>query len=100
MKGGLSSPELTSLRTFLAVYRWGAVGKAAEALHLSQPAVSHHIKALEQATGRPLFQRSGRGIVPTAAGHALAAEAGEHMDALERVVSSLRPTGSADIGTV
>jgi DNA-binding transcriptional LysR family regulator len=45
MNGGLSAPELTALRTFLAVYRWGAVGKAAEELHLSQPAVSHHLKA-------------------------------------------------------
>jgi DNA-binding transcriptional LysR family regulator len=100
MSSGLSASELTALRTFLAVYRWGAVGKAAEVLHLSQPAVSHHIKALEEVSGRPLFQRSGRGIVPTAAGHALAARAGEHMDALERVISSLQPTASANIGTV
>ncbi|MFC0110126.1 LysR family transcriptional regulator [Kibdelosporangium aridum] len=100
MTGGLTTAELSALRTFLAVYRWGAVGKAAEALHLSQPAVSHHVKTLEQAAGRPLFTRSGRGIAPTAAGHALAAEVSEHVDALERAVFSLRPTLATDAGII
>jgi DNA-binding transcriptional LysR family regulator len=96
--GGSRTAELSALRTFLAVYRCGAVGKAAETLHLSQPAVSHHVKTLEQATGRPLFARSGRGIVPTDAGHALAAEVSAHMDALELAVSSMRPTVAAEAG--
>ncbi len=76
--------------------RRGAVGKAAEALHLSQPAVSQHVKTLEQTAGRPLFERAGRGIAPTAAGHALAAEVSGHVDAL----GSLRPTGKAGTGLV
>ncbi|MCE7004363.1 LysR family transcriptional regulator [Kibdelosporangium philippinense] len=100
MNSGLTTAELSALRTFLAVYRWGAVGKAAEALHLSQPAVSHHVKALEQVTGRPLFERSGRGIAPTAAGHALAAEVSEHVDAIERAMHSLRPTVATETGIV
>ncbi|WP_210583190.1 LysR family transcriptional regulator [Streptomyces sp. GESEQ-35] len=93
-------PELVALRSFLAVYRWGGVGKAAEALHLSQPAVSYHLKTIERAAGRPLFARSGRGIAPTEAGHSLAANVGEHMDALEQAVADLRPTRTGHGGTV
>lgn len=56
------------LQTFLAVYDGGSVRAAAEALHVTPPAVSAAIAALETALGTPLFAKSGRGIVPTDAG--------------------------------
>ena len=71
------------LRAFLATYRSGSVTKAAEYVHLSQPAVSGQIKALEQQLGRTLFTRTPRGIVPTAAAHDLARSIAPHIDALE-----------------
>jgi LysR family transcriptional regulator, low CO2-responsive transcriptional regulator len=63
-------PDFTvhQLSVFRTVARCLSYTKAAEALYLSQPAVSQQVKALEQALGLPLFARSGRGIVLTPAG--------------------------------
>ncbi|GAA0637892.1 LysR family transcriptional regulator [Kutzneria viridogrisea] len=93
-------PELVALRSFLSVYRTGGVSRAAEALHLSQPAVSHHLRAIESVVGRPLFHRAGRGIAPTEAGHKLAAEIAEHVDALEGALDTLRSAAECATGPV
>ncbi len=55
-------------QTFLAVYRLRSFTRAAEALHITQPAVSQHIRQLEQNYRCALFAKVGRGIEPTAAG--------------------------------
>jgi DNA-binding transcriptional LysR family regulator len=75
--------DLEYLRAFLATYRSGSVTKAAEYVHLSQPAVSGQIKSLEHQIGRALFTRTPRGIIPTAAAHDLARHIAPHIDALE-----------------
>lgn len=61
------------LQTFLAVYEGGSVRAASETLHVTPPAVSAAISALETALGTPLFTKAGRGIVPTDAGTTFAA---------------------------
>jgi DNA-binding transcriptional LysR family regulator len=61
------------LRTFITVYETGSVRAAAEALHVTPPAVSAAIAALESALGTTLFGKSGRGIVPTDSGETFAA---------------------------
>ena len=58
-------------RSFIEVYRVGTVSGAAQVLHLTQPAVSQHVAALESALGNPLFQRTPRRMVPTEAGQRL-----------------------------
>lgn len=60
------------LATFMAVYETGSVRAAAEALHVTPPAVSAAITALDAALGTPLFGKAGRGIVPTDAAEILA----------------------------
>lgn len=60
------------LQTFLTVYETGSLRAAAEALHVTPPAVSAAITALESALGTPLFGKAGRGIVPTDAGETFA----------------------------
>jgi DNA-binding transcriptional LysR family regulator len=60
------------LQTFLAVYESGSVRAAAEALHVTPPAVSAAIAALEAALGTTLFGKAGRGIVPTDSGEIFA----------------------------
>jgi DNA-binding transcriptional LysR family regulator len=58
--------KLQHLRLFVAVVECGGVVKAAERLHVSQPAVSEGLKALEEELGQPLFERaSGRRLQPT-----------------------------------
>lgn len=59
----MSLPPLNALRAFEAVTRTGSFRAAAEALFVTQPAISHQIKHLEEWLGVPLFDRSGR--VPT-----------------------------------
>ncbi len=59
------------VRTFLEVYRLRSYTKAAAKLLITQPAVSQHIHHLESHYGCALFAKSGRAIVPTAAGDIL-----------------------------
>lgn len=56
------------LRYFWAVAREGSVTRASARLHVSQPAVSAQIRALEQSLGEKLFARSGRTLALTEAG--------------------------------
>ena len=63
--------ELYQLRTFAAVAELGHLTRAAERLHVSQPAVSAQIRALEDELGTPLFERGPSGMALTAAGSKL-----------------------------
>ena len=59
------------LETFSAVARLGSFTKAAEALHLTQPAVSLQIRQIVNVIGLPLFEQNGREVALTAAGEEL-----------------------------
>jgi DNA-binding transcriptional LysR family regulator len=63
--------ELYQLKTFVAVAEEGNLTKAAERIYASQPAVSGHIKALEEELGLPLFVRTPRGMRLTDVGKGL-----------------------------
>lgn len=60
------------LQTFMAVYETGSVRAAAEALHVTPPAVSAAVASLESALGATLFAKAGRGIMPTDSGEIFA----------------------------
>lgn len=64
------------LRAFLAVFDCGNFHKAAELLHMSQPALSRRLRTLETRLGTPLFERSTRNVMPTGAGRQLKASPG------------------------
>ncbi|MCK0172018.1 LysR family transcriptional regulator [Aliiroseovarius sp. S1123] len=63
--------DLTALRSFATVADAGGVTRAAGLLHLTQSAVSMQLKRLEESLGRPLLDRSGRGVSLTADGEQL-----------------------------
>ncbi|GAA0949158.1 LysR family transcriptional regulator [Pseudonocardia zijingensis] len=67
--------ELRELRGFVAVVEEGGLSAAARRLHVSQPAVSQTVAALERQLGVPLLVRSSTGVKPTDAGRTLLAEA-------------------------
>jgi DNA-binding transcriptional LysR family regulator len=71
------------LRVLQAVAAHGSVAAAADALHLSPPAVSQQLLALERETGASLIDRSGRQVTLTGAGRLLAAHG-------ERIAAQLR----------
>jgi DNA-binding transcriptional LysR family regulator len=67
--------ELRHLRYFLAVAELGSLNRAAAHLRVAQPSLSRQIRALEHELGRPLLERSARGVTLTPAGAALAGHA-------------------------
>ena len=83
-------PSLNALRAFEAAARLGSVSQAADELHVTHGAVSRHLRALEDALGRPLFVRDGRGLALTADGHRLRDSAGEAFGVLQAGWSALQ----------
>ena len=75
-------PPLNALRAFEAAARHRSVSRAAQELHVTHGAVSRQLRTLEQALGRPLFEREGRGLRAAAAGEALRDAAGEYVHAV------------------
>jgi DNA-binding transcriptional LysR family regulator len=67
--------DIHQLKTFVAVAREGSITRTSERLHLSQPAVSAHIKAIEDAVGLTLFERTSRGMNLTSDGQRLLVKA-------------------------
>jgi DNA-binding transcriptional LysR family regulator len=72
-------------RSFVEVHRCGTVSGAAIVLHLTQPAVSQHVAALEATLGVALFQRMPRRMLPTEAGQRLYTRVVEAIETLESV---------------
>lgn len=93
----LKNATLRQLSALHAVARLGSVSRAAQEIHLTQPAVSIQLKLLEESAGTPLIEREGRGIRLTGAGQLMAdyaarildlwREAGDEMAAYRGVVS-------------
>src|SRR5690606_868108 len=63
------------LENFLHVVELGSLSRAAERAHITQPALSRQIKLLEDDIGCELFERTGRGMLPTVQGRRLEARA-------------------------
>lgn len=79
--------EWSDVRIFLAIARNGTLGGAARSLRTSHPTVGRRLRALEQAIGHALFQRTADGLVLTDEGHgiiALAEQMEEGALAMER----------------
>lgn len=78
--------DIYQLRTFVAVARERSITRASEQLHLSQPAVSAHIKAIEDLLGIALFERTPRGMNLTREGERLLAKAEQTIAAHQELV--------------
>jgi len=81
------------LKVFEAVARHGSYTRAAEELHLSQPAVSMQIKQLEESAGLPLFEQLGKKIFLTMAGqemHHYCRTIAQQVDEMDRVLEEMK----------
>jgi len=92
--------ELYHLRTFVTVAEEGHLTRASERLFTSQPAVSAHIKALEEELGVALFDRTPRGMQLTPAGTQLLASARQTLAAASAFQQQARGLQDQLIGTV
>jgi DNA-binding transcriptional LysR family regulator len=97
--------ELSQLRAFVAIAKIGQLTRAAEKLHLSQPALSGQIKALEETLGISLFDRSSSGMALTPGGRTLLGEAERILAATQQLKQAAqhlqgRPAGRLSLGTV
>jgi len=95
--------DIHKLRVFTSDFKNRSFSKASEALHLTQPTISNHIKALEDEFACKLFDRMGRTIIPTKEAEVLygkATEIIEKADALKEALGQLKKetTGELVIG--
>jgi DNA-binding transcriptional LysR family regulator len=98
-----SCMDIHQLRVFTSVFKNRSFSKASEALHLTQPTISNHIKALEDEFACKLFDRMGRTIIPTKEAEVLygkSTEIIEKADALKEALGQLKKetTGKLVIG--
>jgi DNA-binding transcriptional LysR family regulator len=92
--------SMRALECLVTIVERGSLTRAAAVLHMSQPALSHQIAAIERELGTPVIERLPRGIRPTAAGLATAAEARIALAAADRAVIAGRRVAAGTGGRI
>lgn len=92
--------DFKQLKALVTVVEVGSITRAAELLHLVQPAVTRQIRSLETELGVTLFERTRHGMRPTAAGVTMADRARRALTELERARAELQPTPGVVRGIV
>jgi DNA-binding transcriptional LysR family regulator len=92
--------SLRGLECLVTIVEQGSLTRAAAVLHMSQPALSHQIAAIERELGTPVIERLPRGIRPTAAGLAAVAEARIALAAADRAVTAARRVAAGTSGRI
>lgn len=90
--------DIHQLKTFVAVAREKSITRASEVLHLSQPAVSAHIKAIEDTLGLTLFARTPKGMALTPDGERLLPKAEQTIAAHRALLDEASRTTGRLIG--
>jgi len=92
--------ELRQLRYFLTVLRLGSINRAAAVLNVTQPSLSHSIKALERSVGAELIIRGGGGIRATAVGDEFAKYANNIVREAEKAKAMVEASRGAGEGRI
>lgn len=93
MSGSLARMDLNLFVVFDCIYQEGSLTRAAERLHISQPAVSHALARLREHCNDPLFERQGKGVLPTPLAKAMIEPVRQ---ALAQLETTLLPSPSFD----
>ena len=88
------------LQYFVTIVDCGTITRAAELLHIAQPALSQHVTALENEFGHQLLVRSRRGIEPTEAGRSVYRYALDALRLEDTIRSELEADADSPSGTV
>lgn len=92
--------ELQDIRSFVKIAEMGSFHEAADALHLSQPALSRRIKKLEDGLGTPLLERTTRRVGLTSVGRDFLPKARRLLDDFEDSILSIRELAERQTGQV
>ena len=92
--------DWTLVRSFLAVLDAGSLSGAARQLGGSQPTIGRHVAQLERQLGTTLFERGGRGLVPTAAAQSIADQARSMDDSAQTIARKVTGLGRDMQGSV
>ena len=92
--------DWTLVRSFLGVLDAGSLMGAARQLGAQQPTLSRHITELEAQLGAPLFERTGRGVLPTALALAITDAARQMAASADTLAGTLTRSREATTGTV
>jgi DNA-binding transcriptional LysR family regulator len=99
-QGNASAFDWALMPSFLAVLDAGSLLAASRQLQQSQPTLGRHIASLETQLGAALFERTGRGLTPTALARQIAEHARAMQDAADSLQRSLSKSGEVLSGTV
>lgn len=92
--------NLKQLRYVAYVAESASISRAAQALNIAQPSLSHQISELEAELGVKLFHRSASGVMPTAQGRMFADRARAILRSIEALTREVRHSGVAPVGEV
>jgi len=92
--------ELAQLEAFLQVAHHRSFSRAAEALFLTQPSVTARIQSLERELGERLFERTGRSVTLTDAGHAFMPHAQRALTAVQEGTDAIEAVRHGDVGSL
>lgn len=96
----MSSLRVRHLDVLLAVAAEGSMQRAAQRVHLTQPAISKLVRELETMFGAPLFDRSKRGVTLTECGRALTIRAEYLRNDIERARDEVAAIGRGTLGAL
>ena len=96
----MATLEIRHLRMVAAVAASGTVTRAAADVHLTQSAVSHQLRDIEERLGTPLFLRVGKRMIPTAAGERVLSTARRVLEEIETTEDAVRRIGTHQGGVL
>src|SRR4051794_6126153 len=96
----MEGEDFGDLIAFITIAREGSFTRAAAKLGVSQPALSHRIRAMEERLGLRLLTRTTRSVSPTEAGQRLIVNVGPWLEQIEAEMASLGELRDKPAGTV